>query len=254
MAEATHLCVKDPKPANCRRGFSSKGERVDTLNHCYCPRGAGRRRHGSCSCHREPGCASPSVCQGCACTGYALPSPRPQEAQDHLPSPIASLFAHLGHRPPAPVLGSGSPGTPTLHCLQAAPLLRPGHPSTARCHAHRRPRSLPGVRGSGVLVSWIDPPHLCQLVPCMGGWVLLDTFSAPVLSLTSLRGDMGAGSGLAWERPCAGSLHGWCRVTWGLGSEPAEGTERDPVSPMAMGVQSAPGQRLFPRNTGKWFL
>lgn len=167
---------------------------------------------------------------------------------------IASLFACLGCRPRAPVLGSGSPGTPTIHCLQAAPLLRPGHPSTARCYAHRRPRSLPGVGGSGVLVSWIDPLHLCQLVPCMGERVLPDTFSAPVLSLAPSRRDTGAGSGLAWERPCAGSLHGWCRVTSGLGSEPAEGTERDPVSPMAMGVRSAPGQRLFPRSTGKWFL
>lgn len=203
MAEATHLSVKDSEPANCRRGFSSKGKGVDALNLCYCPRGVGGRRQGSCSCHGEPGRVSPSVCQGCTYIGYTLPSPRPQEAQDHLPSPSASLFVCTGRRPPAPVLGSGSPGTPTLHCLQTALLPRPGLPSTARCHAHRRPGSLQGVGGSGVLVPWIDPPHLCQPVPCTGGWVLLDAFSAPVLSPAPSLRDR------CWLRPGLGEAFCW---------------------------------------------
>ena len=200
MAEATHLSVKDSEPANFRRGFSSKGKGVDTLNLCHCPRGVGGRRHGSCSCHREPGRVSPSVCQGCTYTGYTLSSPHPQEAQDNLPSPSASLFACIGHRPPALVLGSGSPGTPTLHCLQTALLPRARLPSTARCHAHRRPGSLPEVGGSGVRV---DPLHLCQPVPCTGGWVLLDTFSAPVLNPAPSHRDR------CWLRPGLGEVLCW---------------------------------------------
>lgn len=178
----------------------------------------------------------------------------PRKPRTACPLPLLHFLPALGGIHVLQSWAQGLLRPPSIHYLQAAPLLRPGHPSTAQCYAHRRPRSLPGVGGSGVLVSWIDPLHLCQLVPCMGERVLPDTFSAPVLSLAPSRRDTGAGLGLAWERPCAGSLHGWCRVTSGLGSEPAEGTERNPVSPMAMGVWSAPGQRLFPRSTGKWFL
>ena len=99
-----------------------------------------------------------------------------------------------------PVLGSGSPGTPTLHCLQTALLPRARLPSTARCHAHRRPGSLPEVGGSGVRV---DPLHLCQPVPCTGGWVLLDTFSAPVLNPAPSHRDR------CWLRPGLGEVLCW---------------------------------------------
>lgn len=197
---------------------------------------------------------------------------RPQVSVRAAPAPDMPCPPHAPRKPrttcPLPLLHF-LPALGTVHLLQSWAQGLLGPPPSIACRQHpcsglvihpqlnvmligaKKP---PRGQGLGSACFLDNPPHLCQLVPCMGGWVLLDTFSAPVLSLAPSHGDMGAGSGLAWERPCAGSLQGWCRVTWGLGSEPAEGTERDPVRPMARGVQSAPGQRLFPRNTGKWFL
>lgn len=128
-----------------------------------------------------------------------------KEAQDRLPSPLLHFCL-----PWVPSACSG-PGLrvswdPHHPLLAGSTLLRPGHPSTARCYAHRRAGSLRGW-GSGVLVSWIDPLHLCQLVPCMGERVCR-TPSRLLSSAWPLHAETRCWL-QAWPgRPCAGSLHG----------------------------------------------